>query len=680
MGEISIAVLEKGKEISSHALSGAVVDPRAFRELFPDDWRQAPFEGAVEHERLLFLTGKRAVSLPIPPPLENEGNYVASLGKLLKWMAPKVEAAGVDVFYETPAVQALVEDGRVVGVRTGDKGVGRDGRPKANYEPGIDIRTKVVVLGEGPRGTLVKQLDAALDLQAGRNPQVYSIGIKEVWDLPEGRVEPGEVIHTLGWPLGDTFGGGFVYGMQGGMQGSQAIVGLVVGLDYENPLLDPHAEFQRFKTHPEIARLLDGGTMAFYGAKAIPEGGWWSIPRSSGDGFLIIGDSAGLLNSQRLKGIHLAMKSGMLAAETIFESMIAGGVTAERLARYEEKVEGSWIKEELWPVRNFHQAFDHGTLAGMVQAGLGMVTNGRGWGILNRLGTRPGHERMIRLDTPEGRRLERPPAVPLDGRLTFDRLADVYNSGTAHEEDQPVHLIVHDTDICIYQCAVEYQNPCTRFCPAAVYEWVADPASPTGERLQINASNCVHCKTCDVMDPYEIITWVPPRGAAGRTTARCRVPHPPAPSPGSQPSAPGEGERDTESVDGRRDGRRRSSSPWEGGGWIRGRIEEGAAVDRRAAPLLASPRSQPAPSPGGGGESECLRFMSGVPPLPGRGTGAGRGGQGVRVSLTSPPPPSTIPRLRACRCSSARFRAPDCGSGGHGFKSHRRYHHPPALG
>ncbi|HEY7215988.1 MAG TPA: NAD(P)/FAD-dependent oxidoreductase, partial [Thermoanaerobaculia bacterium] len=355
--ELSIGVLEKGREVNSHALSGAVVDPRALRELFPDDWRSAPFEGEVHHEKLLYLTQKRALSLPIPPPLENEGNYVASLGKLLKWMAPKVEAAGVDLFFEFPAVQALVEDGRVAGVRTGDKGISHTGEKKANYEPGVDIRAQVTVLGEGPRGTLVKQLDARFDLWRGKNPQIYAIGLKEIWDLPPGRVAAGDVIHTLGWPLGfDTFGGGFLYGMQN----DQLIVGLVVGLDYKNPLLDPHAELQRLKTHPEIEKLLAGGKMTFYGAKALPEGGWWSMPRLWGDGFLITGDSAGMLNSQRLKGIHLGMKSGMLAAETILEALQAGGITAERLSAYERKVEESWIKEELWPVRNFHQAFDHG--------------------------------------------------------------------------------------------------------------------------------------------------------------------------------------------------------------------------------------------------------------------------------------------------------------------------------
>ncbi|HTQ79287.1 MAG TPA: NAD(P)/FAD-dependent oxidoreductase, partial [Thermoanaerobaculia bacterium] len=395
--EVSIAVLEKGKEVNSHALSGAVVDPRALRELLPDEWEKAPFEARIAHdsEKVLWLTEKRSFSLPIPPPLENDGNYVTSLGKLLRWLAPKVEAMGVDLFFEFPAVEALVEDGRVVGVRTGDKGVGKDGRPKANYEPGVDIRSQVVVLGEGPRGTLVKALDGQLGLWQGKNPQVYALGLKEIWDLPAGRLAPGAVLHTLGWPLGNNFGGGFLYGMGG----DQAIVGLVVGLDYKNPYLDPHLEFQRFKTHPEIAKILDGGKMAFYGAKAIPEGGWWSLPRLAGDGFLIIGDSAGMLNGERLKGIHLGMKSGMLAAETLFEALVSGdGVTAERLAAYPGKIESSWIKEELWPVRNFHQAWDHGMIAGMFQAGVGLVTGGRGWGFRDRLSTQPGNERMVPLN------------------------------------------------------------------------------------------------------------------------------------------------------------------------------------------------------------------------------------------------------------------------------------------
>jgi electron-transferring-flavoprotein dehydrogenase len=521
--ELSIAVLEKGREIGSHALSGAVVDPRAFAELFPDDWSSAPFEAPVGREQVLFLTRNRSWSLPIPPPLQNHGCYVASLGKLLRWMAPRVEAAGVDIFNEFPAAAALVEDGRVVGVRTGDKGVGRHGERKANYEPGIDIRSRCVVLGEGPRGTLAKQLDSQLGLSRDRNPQLYAIGLKEVWDVPAGRFAPGQVIHTLNWPLGfHTFGGGFVYGMQG----DQLIVGLVVGLDYENPLFDPYLEFQRFKTHPAIARLLSGGKPAFYGAKAIPEGGWWSLPRLGGDGFLLIGDSAGFLNSQRLKGIHLGMKSGMLAAEALFEELVpspapASGGAGGLAARYAAKVESSWIRQEMWPVRNFHQSFDHGLAAGMLQAGLGLVTGGRGWGLVDRLRTRSGPERLVPLTSAAGHGLRPPPqpaelqAVAGSTRLVLDRLADVYLSGTAHEEDQPVHLHVADLSLCVTRCTAEYANPCERFCPAAVYEMVADAAVPGGRRLQINASNCVHCKTCDIMDPYGIITWVPPEGGGG---------------------------------------------------------------------------------------------------------------------------------------------------------------------
>ncbi|HEV8629453.1 MAG TPA: electron transfer flavoprotein-ubiquinone oxidoreductase [Thermoanaerobaculia bacterium] len=509
----AIAVLEKGKEIGAHALSGGVLDPRALAELYPDDWRQAPLEGEVGEEEVLFLTAGRALPLPvIPPPLRNHGNYVISLGKLVKWMAANVEALGVDVFAEFPAAQALVENGCVVGVRTGDKGIDKHGKPKANYEPGVDIRSRVTVLGEGPRGTLVKQLTSAFRLEEGRNPQVYSLGLKEIWELPDARMKPGMVIHTMGWPLDTrTFGGGFCYGMQG----NQLIVGLVVGLDYKNPYLDPHQEFQRWKTHPRIRRLLAGGRMTHYGAKAIPEGGWYSVPRLAGDGFLLVGDSGGLLNSQRLKGIHLAMKSGMLAAETIFEGLRDDDLSRTTLARYEGRVQASWIHDELWAVRNFHQAFDRGMVAGMFQAGIGMVTGGRGFGVASRLPTEPGHKRLANLTTPEGRRLQPPPPIPPDNQLTFDKLADVYNSGTSHEEDQPVHLLVHDLSICVDRCTQEYANPCQRFCPAAVYEMVADSTAPTGRRLQINASNCVHCKTCDIMDPYQIITWVPPEGGGG---------------------------------------------------------------------------------------------------------------------------------------------------------------------
>ncbi len=512
--EIEIAVLEKGKELGSHGFSGAVVDPVAFQELFPDAWQEAPFEAPVGPDRVLWLSETKSHKVPTPPPLSNHGYYVASLGKLVKWLGDKAEEKGVSVFPEFPASQVLLEDGAVVGVRTKDQGVDKEGEKKANFQPGMDIRTRCTVLGEGVRGTLVKQLDSRLDLWAGKNPMTYSIGIKEHWELPEGRITPGSVTHTMNWPLGkDVFGGGFIYGLEGNV----AAVGLVIGLDYENPWTDPHALFQRMKTHPEVAKILRGGKMINYGAKAIPEGGWYAMPKLYGDGFLIVGDSGGFLNSQKLKGISLGMKSGMLAAETIFECLKKGSFGEADLAAYDAKVNGSWLKKDLWKVRNFHQGFDKGLLGGVVQGALGFVTGGRGWGFKGRLETEAGHERMERLDRkPQAR----PPAFTPDGELTFDRLADVYNSGTSHEEDQPVHLLVADTSICVERCPAEYGNPCERFCPAGVYEVVEDAEAAAGRRLQINASNCVHCKTCDIMDPYQIITWVPPEGGGGPSYGR----------------------------------------------------------------------------------------------------------------------------------------------------------------
>ncbi len=507
--EVSIAVLEKGKEVGSHVLSGAVVDPRTLKELFPTDWQSAPFEAPVGKDRLLWLTKRGSFSLPVPPPLKNHGKYVTSLGRLTRWLAGKVEGAGVDLFTEFPATQVLFEADRVAGVRTGDRGMSKEGEPKANFEPGIDIKTRCLVLSEGVRGTLAKQLESRHDLGAGKNPQIYAVGVKEIWEVPAGRIQPGEVTHTMSWPLGSSiYGGGFVYGMRD----NQVIVGLVVGLDYANPWVDPHAEFQRFKTHPWLRKLLDGGTMVNYGAKALPEGGWWSMPRLHGDGFLITGDSGGFLNSQRLKGIHLAMKSGMLAAETIFEGLVAGDLSAPALARYQDKIDASWLREELWAVRNFHQAFEHGLYGGLLQGALGLLTGGRGFGFRNRLANRAGHEHLVPLT--ERAAAPRPAAAP-DRKLTFDKLTDLYNSGTGHEEDQPVHLLVADTSVCVDRCTREFANPCQRFCPANVYEMVEDVAAPTGRRLQINASNCVHCKTCDIMDPYQVITWVPPEGGGG---------------------------------------------------------------------------------------------------------------------------------------------------------------------
>src|SRR5437764_2875735 len=374
---LSIAVLEKGKEIGSHGLSGAVMDPRGIAELMPD-WleRGCPVESPVTDDAFWFLTEKWKLAAPIlPPPLQQEGNYVIALGDLVRWMAPIVGEMGVDLFAEFAAGRVLVENGRVAGVRTGDKGIDKNGQPKANFEPGVDIKAKITILAEGPRGTLTKQLATMFDLYAGKNPQVYSVGVKELWQLPDDRYAPGTVIHTLGWPLDkDTFGGGFIYGMQDRI----VDIGLVVGLDYRNPTLDPHHEFQRYKLHPSIRAILEGGKMIGAGAKAIPEGGYFSMPRSYGDGFMILGDSAGYLNGARLKGIHLGIKSGMLAAEAALRALLNADYSATQLQTYEALFENSWVRDELWLQRNFHQAFEYGAILGMLNAGLGIVTRGRG--------------------------------------------------------------------------------------------------------------------------------------------------------------------------------------------------------------------------------------------------------------------------------------------------------------
>jgi electron-transferring-flavoprotein dehydrogenase len=513
LGEVTIAVLEKSATVGAHGFSGAVLDPRAIRELMPDYREQGcPIESEVTSDDVLFMTASGSFRLPVTPPMfVNHGNHIVSLGNLVAWLAAKAEEKGVLVATEMPASKALVENGRVVGVQTGDKGVDKTGARKSNYQPGAICNARATVLCEGPRGTLTKQLDAALGLSRASNPQVYSTGVKELWEMPPGRVQKGRVIHTMNWPLSpDTFGGSFIYGMND----THWAVGFVTGLDSRDPTNDPHANLQRFKTHPFVRALLEGGKPVAYGAKAIPEGGWWSMPKLSSDGLLLCGDSGGFLNGARLKGIHLAMKSGMLAAETLYECLVAGDFSAARLAAYERKVEGSWAATELKGVRNFHQGFDGGMYAGMFNVGVGMITGGLDWMLRDRAPSHAGHEMMRKLA--EAHPGGKPAPLKFDGRLTFDKLADVYLSGTKHDEDQPAHLQVADTDVCATKCRTEYGNPCQHFCPASVYEMVPDEArGPGGLKLHINASNCVHCKTCDIADPYQIITWVTPEGGGG---------------------------------------------------------------------------------------------------------------------------------------------------------------------
>jgi len=499
----NIYVLEKAREIGAHQLSGAVMDPRGLAELVPDWEKTAPIESPVTDDAAYVLTSANAWKLPItPPPLRNHGNYIVSLNKLVKWLGGLVEKSGVNLFTQFAGRNLIYEGGGIAGVITEDKGVDKEGKPKDNFTPGYELRAKVTVLAEGPRGSLTKEMVSRLKLD-GLNPQVYGIGIKELWEVPAGRIQPGYVAHTLGWPLDSSmYGGGWLYGLPG----NRVSIGMVVGLDYHNPRFDPHEAFQKYKTHPFLTRVLEGGKLVRYGAKTVPYGGWYSMPRQYVDGGLIIGDSASLLNSQRLKGIHIAIKSGMLAAETVFEALKTGDASAKALSTFPEKIEQSWIKKELWAVRNFHQGFQKGLYAGLFHAGIQFVTGGRG--LVDPLRTRPGHEEYQKLNG-SGPAPER---FKGDGALTFDRLTDVYHSGTRHEEDQPCHLIVSNLDVCATKCVTEYGNPCQYFCPAAVYEMVQEKGQP---RLKINASNCVHCKTCDIADPYEIITWVPPEGGGG---------------------------------------------------------------------------------------------------------------------------------------------------------------------
>ncbi len=489
IGETNIAVLEKAAEVGAHGFSGAVMDPRGIAELLPD-WRErgCPVAADVTGDEVYILTSGGQFKLPfLPPALHNHGNSIVSLGDLTKWMAGIAEELGVLIATETPAATPLVENGRLLGVRTGDKGIGKNGEKKGTYQPGADALAKVTVLCEGPRGTIAKQLEQSLGLTQGRDPQVYATGVKELWEVPAGQAVKGQVIHTMNWPLpADTFGGGFVYGLSD----TQWYVGFCTGLDSPDPTSDPHGNLQRFKTHPLIARLLAGGKPVAYGAKAIPEGGWFAMPKLSADGLLLAGDSGGFINGGRLKGIHLAIKSGMLAAETAFACLKSGDFSGAKLAEYERAVAASWAGEELRSMRNFHQAFDGGLWQALPRTGFQMYMGGRDpFG--DRLHGHSSHERMKKLNAvhPHGK----PAAPKFDGKLTFDKLADVYLSGTIHDEDQPVHLVVADTSVCATKCREEYGNPCQHFCPASVYEMVPDDARPGALKLQINASNCVQC-------------------------------------------------------------------------------------------------------------------------------------------------------------------------------------------
>jgi electron-transferring-flavoprotein dehydrogenase len=509
-----IMIIDKGSYAGAHALSGAVMNPKGIKELMPDFLDKGfPYEKEVGPDSLYYLTEKSSIKFPfLPKPFHNTGNYIISLNKVAGWMAEQVEAVGINIFPSTGGFELLIEDGAVAGVRTVDLGLDKEGHPKSNFEPGSYLKAKVTVLAEGVHGSLTKEAIEKLNLRDGKLPQNYLTGVKEVWEIPEGRLRDGEVIHTFGWPQpGEEYGGGFIYGMGGKM----AAVGYAVGLSSPNPANDPHYKFQLFKMHPLVRRIFEGGTMLHYGAKTIPEGGYYAMPRLYHDGMLIIGDAAGFLDSQRLKGIHLAIKSGMLAAETVFEALGKNDFSAKTLRNMEDRFENSWAKEELFAVRNFHAGFDDGLFMGLVNSGVQMITGGRG--LFDRAVTHPDYMHIMPLKEYIARKGEDDvrKALKFDNKYTFDKLTDVYHSGTKHEEEQPSHLVISDYDICNTKCAETFGNPCQHFCPAQVYEMVDDPDNPGKRKLQLTPSNCVHCKTCDIADPYQVIKWVTPEGGGG---------------------------------------------------------------------------------------------------------------------------------------------------------------------
>jgi electron-transferring-flavoprotein dehydrogenase len=500
--DLSVCVIEKASTIGAHILSGAVIEPGPLDALLPG-WRDNPPPICVPatEDEFFLLTKTGAHKLPVPPGMHNTGNFIVSLGALCAWLAPQAEALGVEIYPGFAAAETLHDDdGRVAGVRIGDMGVAKDGTHKPAYTQGIDIRAKVTVLAEGARGHLTKRLVKRFGLDADSDPQGYSIGIKELWQVPEERVTPGKIVHSFGWPADNRiYGGSFLYHLDKG----RIALGYVSGLDYADPDYKPWEAFQQWKHHPLVKPLLEGGTVVSAGARAIVTGGWQSLPKVEMPGALLIGDTAGLLNVPKIKGTHQAIRSAMLAAEHLVQSQLAP-------AGFDAKLRDSEVMRELHQVRNVKPGFKRGLWFGMLNAAWETVTGGRSpWTLKNK----PDWSALDKVGAHEEPKRD---YVPRD-LAPRDRLAGVYFAATEHDEDQPVHLVVHDPSVCVTRCATEYGNPCTRFCPAGVYEIVDDPDGPanTGKRLQINAANCVHCKTCDIKDPYEIITWVTPEGGSG---------------------------------------------------------------------------------------------------------------------------------------------------------------------
>jgi electron-transferring-flavoprotein dehydrogenase len=506
--ELGVCVLEKGSEVGAHILSGAVMDPRALNELLPD-WKAqgAPLDVEVTEDRFLFLSKDSAKQVPnwlLPDNFKNHGNYVVSLANVTRWLGAQAEALGVEIFPGFPAAEVLYnEDGSVRGVATGNMGVGKNGEPTGNFQLGMELHAKYTLFCEGARGNLGRQLAAKFKLNQNADPQVYGLGIKELWQIDPAKHKPGLVIHTAGWPLEtDTYGGSFLYHMDD----NQVMVGFVVGLGYSNPYLSPFEEFQRYKTHPAIRTMLEGGKRVSYGARAITAGGLMSLPKLVFAGGALVGDDAGFLNASRIKGSHAAIKSGMMAAEAAFEAVQAGR-QADELIAYPEAFDRSWLKTELYRARNFKQWMSKGLYLGTFMVGLEQKVLGGNvpWTL---------HHQHADNETLKPASQCKPIVYPKpDGKLTFDRLSSVFISNTNHEENQPAHLTLKDASVPVNVNLTTYAGPEGRYCPAAVYEFVKNDDG--SDRLVINAQNCVHCKTCDIKDPTQNIVWVPPEGGGG---------------------------------------------------------------------------------------------------------------------------------------------------------------------
>lgn len=508
-----IMLIEKGSGIGSHTLSGAVIDPKIFRTFLPDvDIEDIALDSKVTSDQTLFLTESGENALPFHPPyMNNIGNYTASISKLCKYLAEIAEQKGVEIYTGFAVEDVIYQNGKVAGVKTKDTGVDHEGRPLKNYQPGTVVEAAITVLAEGTRGSVAKKVIDALNLDAGKNEQIYSLGVKELWSVPEGNIAPGTVYHTMGYPLqsGSEFGGGFIYGLKD----NKVALGLVVGLDYKDPSFDVHAAMQVWKQHPFVSKILEGGSIEEFGAKTLPEGGYYAMPRFYDDNLLIVGDSAGFLTTARLKGIHLAIESGMLAATAAAKALIAEDTSAASLSHYEELFKQSNAYEEMYRARNFRQAFNKGMVLGGLQFAAQLVTGGAG--LLGRLRTEKDSETLKPLGSgdfvPFKERFSG--KLEFDKKLTFDKVTDVYYSKANHDEEQPCHLVVNNPESFQKVNIEMYGCPEAAFCPAEVYELHIDKEG--NKTLRIHAENCVHCKTCDIKSPGAGITWNVPYGGDG---------------------------------------------------------------------------------------------------------------------------------------------------------------------